>query len=84
MPTAGTRKGISKQPRKQRAHAQHRQPRISRTKLQTLRDNLDQTQLALDETLNSFWTVPESDVRGTLAHTKKQIEKAVSLLNKAA
>ena len=84
MPTARTTKRASK--RKQRAHAQRRskQPRISRTKLQSLRDNLDHTQVALDETLNRFWIVPESDVRGTLAHTKKQIAKAVTLLSKAA
>ena len=86
MPTARTRKSTSKRRRRQRTHAQYRpkQPRISRTKLQGLRDNLDHTQVALDETLDRFWIVPESDVRGTLAHTKKQIAKAVSLLNKAA
>ncbi len=84
MPTARTSKRASK--RKQRVHAQHRskRPRISRTKLQGLRDNLDYTQVALGETLNRFWIVPESDVRGTLAHTKKQIAKAVTLLSKAA
>ncbi len=86
MPTAHTSKRSSKHQRRKRAHAQHRpkQPRISRAKLQMLRDNLNDTQIALDETLNRFWIVPESDVRGTLGHTKKQIGKAVSLLNKAA
>jgi hypothetical protein len=72
---------MSKHSRRSKAH-RPKQPRIS--KLQTLRDNLDNTQVALDETLDRFWIVPESDVRGTLAHTKKQIGKAVSLLNKAA
>ncbi len=86
MPIKRTRKSTSKRPRRQRAHAQRRskQPRISRTKLRSLRDNLDHTQVALDDTLDRFWIVPESDVRGTLAHTKKQIAKAVTLLSKAA
>ncbi len=84
MPMVRTK--TSKHPRRQRVSAQHRpkQPRISRTKLQTLRDNLTDTQVALDETLDRFWIVPESDVRGTLAHTRKQIHKAVTLLSKAA
>jgi hypothetical protein len=86
MPTARTSKRIHNHPHTQRAHAQHRpkQPRISRTKLQTLRENLDNTQVALNETLDRFWIVPESDVRGTLVHARKQISKAVTLLSKAA
>ncbi len=83
MPTARTSKRMSKHSRKPKAY-RPKQPRISRTKVQTLRDNLKRTQVALDETLDRFWIVPESDVRATLAHTKKQIDKAVTLLSKAA
>ncbi len=83
MPTARTSKRMSKHPRRARAH-RPRHLGISRTKLQTVRDNLSDTTVALDDTLDRFWLVPESDVRATLAHTKKQIDKAVTLLSRAA
>ncbi len=86
MATARTSRRTSKRPTKRGAHAHHRpkQPRISRSRLQTLCDNLNDTQIALDESLDRFWIVPESDVRGTLAYTKNQIHKALALLRKAA
>ncbi len=86
MATAAKNKRAGKLTNRQRTHAKHRSNRsgVSRAKLETVRENLEGTQAALDDTLNRFWIVPEHDVLGTLARTKRRIGKAVTLLRKAA
>ncbi len=64
--------------------ARRRCPKVSRSRLRSVRDDLATTRTALTETLHRYWLVPEHDIRGKLAHTEKLIGKAVEVLSKAA
>ncbi len=59
-------------------------PKVSRSRLRSVRDELASTRTALSETLHMFWFVPENDIRIRLAHTEKLISRAVDVLSKAA
>ncbi len=59
-------------------------PKVSRSRLRSVRDELATTRTALTETLHMYWLVPESDIRGKLRHTEKLIGKTVDVLSKAA
>ncbi len=62
----------------------YRSPRISRAKLRTMREDLVGTQNAVSDTLERFWTTPETHIRETLAKTQRKIGRAVQMLQKAA
>ncbi len=59
-------------------------PKVSRSRLRTVRDELENTQTVLNETLRMYWFTPEHDVRSRLAHTEKLIGRTVKVLAKAA
>jgi hypothetical protein len=49
-----------------------------------MREDLASTQEAMNETVDKFWTTPETNIRETLAKTQKKIGRAVQMLEKAA
>lgn len=59
-------------------------PRISRTRLRDLRDELDITRSAVTDAFDKFWIIPERDIRETLAATQRKIGKVVDTLRRAA
>ncbi len=59
-------------------------PRISRTRIRMLRDDLNATREVINEAFHKFWIVPESDIRETLAATQRRIGKAAQMLRRAA
>jgi hypothetical protein len=65
-------------------HGKTRGPRISRSRLQTLREDLDSTRNAVTTAFNDFWVIPQHDLRETLAKTQKRIKKAAKVLKSAA
>ena len=70
-----------------RTHAKSRRrsgPRISRTRISMLRDELNATREVINDTFHQFWIVPESDIRETLAATQRRIGKAAEMLARAA
>ncbi len=70
--------------RQKLVETRRRCPKVSRSRLRTVRDELANTRSALNETLSVYWLTPENDIRGRLAHTEKLIGKAVKVLTKAA
>ncbi len=67
-----------------RKHRSRPCPKISRSRLRVLRENLDETRTSLTETLRFYWAIPETDVRSAIADTNKVISQAVNMLAKAA
>jgi hypothetical protein len=59
-------------------------PRISRSRLRNLRDELDITRSAVTDAFHKFWIIPERDIRETLAATQREIGKVVDTLRRAA
>lgn len=59
-------------------------PRISRTRVRILRDDLDSTRTLVADTVRRFWVIPEGDIREMLARTNASIGKAVKMLQRAA
>jgi len=74
----------AKSARQQLVATQRRCPKVSRSRLRDMRDELEGTRTVLSETLRSYWVIPEHDVRLRLAATEKLIGKAVQVLRKAA
>ena len=64
--------------------AKYRGPKISRTRLQNLREDLDNTRNVMSDTVRKFWIISEHDIRKTLAKTEQKIGRAVNMLSKAA
>jgi hypothetical protein len=62
----------------------HRGPRMSRTRLQNMREDLQRTKKAVTEVIEKFWIIPEGEIRETLAQTEKKIDRAVKVLQHAA
>lgn len=62
----------------------HRGPKISRARLQNVREDLQGTRKAVTETVEKFWIIPDGDIRETLAQTEKKISRAVKVLEHAA
>jgi hypothetical protein len=67
-----------------RIKVKYRGPRISQARLRTMREDLASTQEAMNDTVDKFWTTPETNIRETLAKTQKKIGRAVQMLEKAA
>lgn len=65
-------------------HIRYRGPRISRTRVRILRDDLDSTRTLVADTVRNFWITPEGDIREMLARTNATIGKAVEMLKRAA
>jgi hypothetical protein len=65
-------------------HGKNTGPKISRNRLQTLREDLDSTRNAVTTAFDDFWVIPQHDLRETLAKTQKRIKKAVGVLKNAA
>lgn len=65
-------------------HRRRTGPKISRTRLQNLQEELDRTRNAVTTAFEDFWVIPQFDLRETLAKTQKRIEKAVDVLKNAA
>jgi hypothetical protein len=59
-------------------------PKISRSRLRSLRDELNVTRNAVTDTFHKFWIIPEQDIRQTLAATQHKIGRAVEMLRRAA
>ena len=72
--------------KRSRSHVQgrNRGPRISRTRLRGLRDDLDGMRNTVTDTFDKFWIIPEQDIRETLARTQRKIGRAVDMLKRAA
>ena len=62
----------------------HRSARLSRGRLQNIREDLQGTRKAVTEAVEKFWIIPEGDIRETLAQTEKKISRAVRVLEHAA
>ncbi len=62
----------------------YRGPRISRTRLQNVRDDLNESRNTMIETVRKFWIMSEHDIRNILAKTEQKIGRAVNMLRKAA
>ncbi len=70
-----------------RAHAQSRRQRgakLSRMRIHKLHDELNATRDVITDTVRRFWTIPEGDIRDTLAATQHRIGKVLKTLGKAA
>jgi hypothetical protein len=67
-----------------RVQVKYRGPRISRARLQNVREDLQGTKNAVTEIVDKFWIIPEGEIRETLAQTEKKIRRAVATLQKAA
>jgi hypothetical protein len=80
--SAAKRAGMPKS--RVRIKVKYRGPRISQARLRTMREDLASTQEAMNETVDKFWTTPETNIRETLAKTQKKIGRAVQMLEKAA
>jgi hypothetical protein len=59
-------------------------PKISRTRVSTLRDELSTTRETLRDTLQKYWIIPEGDIRKVIAASQQKIGKAVEILTRAA
>lgn len=81
MPRRGT-KAIKRA--KANRQQRHRAARISRVRLQNMREDLQGTRKAVTEAVEKFWIIPEGDIRETLAQTEKKISRAVKVLEHAA
>jgi hypothetical protein len=88
MPNRATKRGAKRHravsPRKQLMQTRRRCPKVSRTRLRIVRDELENTRTALSETVRMYWIISEHDIRGRLAHTEKLIGRVVNVLTKAA
>ena len=82
MPRRGTKASRPKANRQQRHH--QRGPRISRARLQNMREELQETKRAVTDAVENFWIIPEGDIRESLAKTGKKIDRAVKMLQAAA
>jgi hypothetical protein len=58
--------------------------RISHNRLRKVLEDLAVTCENIREALQSFWIIPESDIRQTLGKTQRTIGKAVEMLPRAA
>ncbi len=67
-----------------RVQVKYRGPRISETRLRSVREDLDNTREVMSNTVDNFWTDSEQDIRERLAKTEQKIGKAVKMLAKAA
>ena len=67
-----------------RVQVKYRGPKISRARLQNMREDLQGTRRAVTEAVEKFWIIPEGDIRETLAQTEKKISRAVKVLEHAA
>src|SRR5689334_4197911 len=67
-----------------KVQVKQRSPRISRTRLQNMRQDLQGTKKAVTEVIEKFWIIPEGEIRETLAQTEKKIDRAVKVLEHAA
>ena len=67
-----------------RVQVKHRGPKISRARLQNMRDDLQGTNRAVTEAVERFWIIPEGDIREILAQTEKKISRVVKVLQAAA
>jgi hypothetical protein len=76
--TAGLKRSRTQVSQKRRC------PKISRTRLRMLRDDLDGTRNVVTDTFDNFWIISERDIRDTLAKTQKKIGRAVDMLKRAA
>lgn len=62
----------------------YRGPRISQTRLRSVREDLDNTRSLMSDTVDNFWIESEHDIRDRLAKTEQKIGTAVRVLAKAA
>ncbi len=67
-----------------RVQVKYRGPKISRVRLQNMREDLQGTKRAVTAAVENFWIIPEGDIRETLAQTEKKIDRAVKVLQAAA
>lgn len=61
----------------------YRGARISRSRLRSLREDLDRTRIAVNDLHEKFWVTSEQDIREMLAQTQKKIGRAVDALESA-
>lgn len=84
----GRRKDNSATPRAKRSRTRvqvkYRGPRISQTRLRSVREDLDNTREVMSDTVDNFWIESEHDIRERLAKTEQKIGRAVKMLAKAA
>jgi hypothetical protein len=84
----GRRKHNSATPRakksRTRVQVKYRGPRISQTRLRSVREDLDSTREMVSNTVDNFWIESEHDIREKLAKTEQKIGRAVKVLAKAA
>ncbi len=62
----------------------YRGPRISRTRLRSVGDDLNESRNTVNEMVRKFWIMSEHDIRDILAKTEQKIGRAVNTLRKAA
>lgn len=83
-----TRKHNSATPRTKRSRTRvqvkYRGPRISQTRLRSVREDLANTRDLMSDTVDNFWIESEHDIRERLAKTEQKIGRAVKMLAKAA
>ncbi len=88
MPNRPTKRAAKRRPapstRQQLIQTRRRCPKVSRSKLRGMRDELQKTRSALTDTLRVYWITPESELRGRMAQTERLIGKAVQVLTKGA
>ncbi len=84
----GRRKHNSATPRAKRSRTRvqvkYRGPRISETRLRSVREDLDNTREVMSNTVDNFWVDSEQDIRDRLAKTEQKIGRAVKMLAKTA
>lgn len=49
-----------------------------------MREDLEGTRVAVTDTFDQFWIIPEQNIRETLAKTEQKIGRAVEMLKRAA
>ncbi len=67
-----------------RVQVKYRGPKISQTRLRSVREDLDNTREVMSNTVDNFWVDSEQDIRDRLAKTEQKIGRAVKVLAKAA
>jgi hypothetical protein len=67
-----------------RVQVKYRGAKISRARLRNMQQDLERANIAVVDTFEKFWVMPETNIRETLGRTKQTIGRAVEMLQRAA
>jgi hypothetical protein len=80
---SGKKHPVSRTSRRRVAAKRASAPRISRSRLRMLKDDLDRARDVVSETVDTFWITPEHDIREVLARTQHKIGRVTKTLTRA-